>query len=132
MIDIAHHVLVERMETNKELTYYLLTGSLGHVDASGQCLMYTISSLTGQNVPPRLLRRQFLDSVRQSQESLIGLDTAHQLLYAEHQIDIRSEHQNSLEALASFCDKYEAGEFQSGVVELLWAAQRAKKHDSSI
>ncbi len=49
-------------------------------------------------------------------------------MYAKYQIDIRSEHQNSLEALASFCDKYEAGEFQSGVVELLWAAQRANKH----
>jgi hypothetical protein len=90
--------------------------------------MYTISSLSGENVPPRLLRRQFLDSVRQSPESLIGFDTAHQLFYAEYQINIRSEHQNSLEALASFCDKYEAGEFQSGVVEILWAAQRANKH----
>ena len=84
-----------------------VTGILGHVYDKEQCLMNTLCNSLELKIPPSSLRRQFLDAARDSPESLLGLETARELILQEFDTDIFDD-----TATAEFTDKYIAGKFE--------------------
>jgi hypothetical protein len=69
--------------------------------------MNTLSNSLELINPPSSLRRLFLDAARDSQESLLGLETARELILQEFDTDIFDD-----TATAEFTDKYIAGKIE--------------------
>ncbi len=99
VVKLANQTFLERLELGESLSTEDVTGVLGHVNGDGQCLMHTLRIAANSREHARVLRTQFLTTVQQQPDSLLGLSTAADELRNQYGLNLYSPEQISLQTM---------------------------------
>ena len=119
----AKHIVEERVLAGEELMHPTITGVFGHVAGQGQCFIDTRNLLNGVDECPKITRNKIINDLVSNRHEMIGWETAENLLKFEYNVNLSDPVE-----IREFVSQYVDGEFQSGILELLYAAKCDKSH----
>ncbi len=93
------------------------------VDGQGQCFIDARNVLNGVTECAMVSRNALINDVLRKKQNYLGWETGSTLLKSEYGLDLLTN-----PSLTDFTSQYVEGEFQSGILELLYAAQTDKRH----
>jgi hypothetical protein len=117
------NIVEARVCAGEELMHPTITGVFGHVAGLGQCFIDTRNILNGVDECPKVTRNKMINDLISHRHEMIGWEKAEDLLKFEYDV----KWSDPVE-ISEFVSKYVDGEFQSGILELLYAAKRDKCH----
>ena len=120
---VATDIVETRVLAGEELTHQVIKGVVGHVSGLGQCFIDTRNVLNGVDECPKVTRNKMINDLLANQVEIVGWETAQHLLTSEYNVDLSDP-----VPISEFVSDYVDGKFQSGILELLYAAKRDKSH----
>ena len=119
----ALEIVEARVCAGEELMHPTITGAFGHVAGQGQCFIDTRNLLNGVDECPKITRNKIINDLVTNRHEMIGWETAEKLLKFEYNVNLSDPVE-----IREFVSQYVDCEFQSGILELLYAA----KYDKSL
>ena len=115
--------MTQRIEDGEVLSYDVIKGVVEHVDGQGQCFIDARNILNGVTECAKVSRNVLINDVIGNRQQYFGWEKGSTMLKTEYDFDVSTCSRRS-----DFVSKYVEGEFQSGILELLYAAKTDRRH----